>query len=108
MEEKGGPCSWALHSFRRTFRQRYNDEDELIRKEKGKETWASVEIQKLPRNRDRLRVSRVTISDYRMSVSYQRKKKRFDYLFPAFAPDARRPPSRQRSILCQVTMDFEK
>lgn len=37
MEKKGGPYSWALLSFRRTFRQRYDDEDELIRDARERE-----------------------------------------------------------------------
>lgn len=51
-------------------------------------------------------LSFTAISDYRMSVSCQREE-RSDYLFPALAECAM-PPPRQRSVLCQVTMDFEK
>lgn len=73
---KGRSLLLALLSFRRTFRQRCDDE--LITDARARRALGQfVQIRKLrsPRNRGRPRVPRAAISDYRMSVSYQRKKK---------------------------------
>lgn len=112
VEERGGPCSWTLLSFRRTFRQRCDDE--LITDARAR--WALgqfVEIRKLlpSKSGSTLSLSRRDIRLSNVGLVSKEKKKRIrlfiSYLRPGCATSP--PPlPRQRSILCQVTMDFEK